>query len=229
MIELPQISQMNTTQDVNKQLAYIRSYLNQLKDEIESELNNVTYDMLSRELKKRIDMITDDIIVGGEDKKNSNLVLDSLICQYASVGRLIATLGEIQTLTSMLATINTIAAEVITTTTLTATTINAQSVETTGNVKAKTLVTAPTIEGTTEVKGKKGTFDELNVPGGDFQNEDGTGLIKVNNIQGTNGGLGGSIKIGEVGTLTLKFGNDQRNVFVQEITTETGTYNVLAI
>lgn len=229
MIELPQISQMNTTQDVNKQLAYIRSYLNQLKDEIESELNNVTYDMLSRELKKRIDMITDDIIVGGEDKKNSNLVLDSLICQYASVGRLIATLGEIQTLTSMLATINTIAAEVITTTTLTATTINAQSVETTGNVKAKTLVTAPTIEGTTEVKGKKGTFDELNVPGGDFQNEDGTGLIKVNNIQGTNGGLGGSIKIGEIGTLTFKFGDDQRNVFVQEITTETGTYNVLAI
>lgn len=217
MSELSQMSTLNTKQDVDKQIAYIRSYLIQLKDEIESELNNVTYEMLSRDLKKRIDMINDDVVVSGEDKSNGALVLDSLLAQYASIGSLIATVGEIQTLTSMLATINTLAAQVVTATTLTADSVTARAIE------------SANINASGKVSGDVGDFKNLVVPDADFTNEDGNAVTKVNIIQGTNNGLGGEITIGDVRAQSLHFGKDLKNVFIQPITTEQGTYNVLAI
>ena len=138
MSELSQISTLNTTQDVNKQLAYIRSYLIQLKDEIESELNNVTYDMLSADLKKRISMINDDIVVQGDEKQNGDLVVESLIARYASISRLVATLGEIQTLTSQLATIG----ELIVATKATADEVVARIISATGNISTDGKITA---------------------------------------------------------------------------------------
>lgn len=138
MSELSQISTLNTTQDVNKQLAYIRSYLIQLKDEIESELNNVTYDMLSADLKKRISMINDDIVVQGDEKQNGDLVVESLIARYASISRLVATLGEIQTLTSQLATIG----ELIVATKATADEVVARLISATGSISTDGKITA---------------------------------------------------------------------------------------
>lgn len=67
-MSLPTLSTLNTTQDTNKQLAIIRSYLIQLKDELEAELSNVTYDMLSASLQKRIDAISEDITVQKEEQ-----------------------------------------------------------------------------------------------------------------------------------------------------------------
>ena len=65
-MSLPTISTLNTTQDTNKQLANIRSYLIQLKEELEAELSNVTYEMLSASLQKKIDAISDSGLIKEE-------------------------------------------------------------------------------------------------------------------------------------------------------------------
>lgn len=229
MSELSTISTLNSKQDVDKQIAYIRNYLIQLKDEIESELNNVTYEMLSPNLKKRIDMINDDVVVAGEDKNNGALVLDSLLAQYASIGTLIATVGEIQTLTSMLATINTLNAEVANIVTLMATSA------TVGSIGCASL------NASGSVTGNKGVFNSIEVEG-----DDATG-ISVKSVKSQilepnqgesltiNGGAdhrAGSITMGEgrFGTLKIHIGGtDYMTVGTKKITYEGEEITVLKI
>lgn len=86
-MSLPTLSTLNTTQDTNKQLSIIRSYLVQLKDELEAELSNVTYEMLSASLQKRIDSISDDIAgVREENYINAQMITSD----YAKLGVVIA-------------------------------------------------------------------------------------------------------------------------------------------
>lgn len=86
-MSLPTISTLNTTQDTNKQLAQIRSYLIQLKDELEAELSNVTYDMLSASLQKKIDAISEDIAY---QNSQNDINAQMITANYAKVGSLVA-------------------------------------------------------------------------------------------------------------------------------------------
>lgn len=216
MSELSQISTMNTKQDANKQLAYIRSYLIQLKDEIEAELNNVTYNMLSPDLRKRIDLISDDVVVSGDDKNNGQLVVDSIIARYAKIGTLEATLGTIDTLISQVATLlqATITDATINTATIIDATIDSASIAdlTTGGL---TVDGDANIDGTLDVSTEIGTdkvtcnsisgtsasFGNVTVPGIDIStNSDGEGVITTDhlNVASVNGGLSGLNLVGGV-------------------------------
>lgn len=86
-MSLPTISTLNTVQDTNKQLAAIRSYLIQLKDELEAELSNVTYDMLSVPLQKKIDAISEDIAA---NKIQQDITAQYISAQFAQVNELVA-------------------------------------------------------------------------------------------------------------------------------------------
>lgn len=96
-MSLPTLSTLNTTQDTNKQLSIIRSYLVQLKDELEAELSNVTYEMLSASLQKRIDSISDDIAgVREENYINAQMIT----ADSAKIGTISADYVKASTLAS---------------------------------------------------------------------------------------------------------------------------------
>lgn len=57
MISLNAYSGASNTQDVQKQLASMRTYLNVLKSEIENELNHISYENLDGQLRQRLDNI----------------------------------------------------------------------------------------------------------------------------------------------------------------------------
>jgi len=56
-MNLPSFPTYSKDTDVNKQLAQMRSYLNMLKDDIESELMNIGYENLDADLRGRFDNI----------------------------------------------------------------------------------------------------------------------------------------------------------------------------
>lgn len=60
---LPTMGSLMATQDTNKQLSSIRSYLSQLQESMEAELMNIGIDNLSGELKKKLETMSDDIMV----------------------------------------------------------------------------------------------------------------------------------------------------------------------
>lgn len=121
-MNLPQISTLNTTQDPNKQLAQMKSYLVQFKDETEAELNNVGYEMLSSSLQKRIDKINDDIAANNsytqlvaETLSARYITADAIQAQYATVGQLSAQIASVKSLFADYATVgnlNAVAARV---------------------------------------------------------------------------------------------------------------------
>ena len=85
---------MNTTQDANKQLASMRSYLIQFKDSVDSELNNVSYDMLSSPLRKKIDLISDAV----QEIDNTKMSVNMLLANYVSVDVLEANIASVNQL-----------------------------------------------------------------------------------------------------------------------------------
>lgn len=71
MIGLTAFSNMSKDQDVAKQLASMRTYLNTLKAEIESELNHISYENLDGNLRQRIDKIDDSYVQVKRDSGSS--------------------------------------------------------------------------------------------------------------------------------------------------------------
>lgn len=110
MSELPMMSTLNTKADTNKQLAQIRSYLNQLKDSTESELNNVTYDMLSGALRKRLDSMSEDIVA---NNTYTSLVADTLSSQYVRTEVLQANYATIGALSAVSASVGQLRADIV--------------------------------------------------------------------------------------------------------------------
>lgn len=49
------LSQVSKDTDIGKQMAYMRNYINQLRDEIENDLMNIGYNNLDADLRKRFD------------------------------------------------------------------------------------------------------------------------------------------------------------------------------
>lgn len=127
-MSLPTLSTLNTTQDTNKQLAIIRSYLIQLKDELEAELSNVTYDMLSASLQKRIDAISEDITVQKEE-------------QFISAQMIKADSAKIGSISADYVKASTLSAAIINTGVLDAYMIKATYCDVNGKIKATELDT----------------------------------------------------------------------------------------
>lgn len=107
-MSLPQISTLNTTQDANKQLAQIRSYLIQLKDEVEQELNNITYEQLSASLQKKIDAINEDI---ARANNFTDIVAQTLKAQYIKADSISATYATVSSLSAQAARIDNLVAD----------------------------------------------------------------------------------------------------------------------
>ena len=109
-MSLPTLSTLNTTQDTNKQLANIRSYLIQLKDELEAELSNVTYDMLSASLQKRIDAISEDVAAHNGDL---DIMAQTVTANYLTANEIVATYATIESLSAYMITADYVEAGVI--------------------------------------------------------------------------------------------------------------------
>lgn len=96
------LSIMDKNIDTNKQLAYMRNYINQLKDEIESELSNISYDNLDADLRQRFD----DMEKGLLTANNTTLeVAGVLKTQYLKADEIAAKYITAQTVAANYATI----------------------------------------------------------------------------------------------------------------------------
>jgi len=126
MSELPSISTLNTKADVNKQLSNMRSYMNQLKDATESELNNVTYDMLSGALRKKIDNMEQNI---SANNSYTSLLAETLSASYVKTEVLDAQIARIDTISANYITASQVAAQYATIGSLTALEARVGSVE----------------------------------------------------------------------------------------------------
>lgn len=83
--------------DPAKQMAVMRNYLNNLKDEIEGELNNIRYDMLDADLRGRIDDITSTLLQNqyrtdsvAEILKSKYITAQEISAQYVTTNYLTA-------------------------------------------------------------------------------------------------------------------------------------------
>lgn len=146
--------------DPSKQMAVMRNYLNNLKDEIEGELNNIRYDMLDADLRGRIDDITSTLLQNqyrtdsvAEILKSKYITAQEISAQYVTTNYLTAnyitasqisasyaSFGWVQALDAMVGNLN---AKAITTDNLSAQQISAGQI-TSGTLSAS-RITAGTI------------------------------------------------------------------------------------
>lgn len=87
MSVLPIMGSLMATQDTNKQLSSIRSYLSQLQESMEAELMNIGIDNLSGELKKKLETMSDDIMVQSNEVQDLQTSLVTAEQVSAIVGR----------------------------------------------------------------------------------------------------------------------------------------------
>lgn len=90
---LPSFPTYSKETDVNKQMAQMRNYLNMLKDEMENALNNIGYDQLDADLRKRIDELGDSVYANNNEileiagtLKTKYLTADEVASTYATFG-----------------------------------------------------------------------------------------------------------------------------------------------
>lgn len=84
---LPTMGSLMATQDTNKQLSSIRSYLSQLQESMEAELMNIGIDNLSGELKKKLETMSDDIMVQSNEVQDLQTSLVTAEQVNAIVGK----------------------------------------------------------------------------------------------------------------------------------------------
>lgn len=102
---LPTMGSLTATQDTNKQLSSIRSYLSQLQETTEAELMNIGMDNLSGELKKKFESMSDDIRLSNNNLNelqgyiNANFVSTNYLeANYVTTGVLQAQIAAVNTL-----------------------------------------------------------------------------------------------------------------------------------
>lgn len=102
---LPMMNLNADTTNVGKQISSIKAYINSLRDSIDTELWNISYEQLSEDLKKRIDNINDDIRLANEKAdmvagtiKANYITADVISAQYAKITELQATTARVGTL-----------------------------------------------------------------------------------------------------------------------------------
>ena len=139
------LSLMDKNIDVNKQLAYMRNYINQLRDEIENDLMNIGYDNLDADLRKRFDDMQTGLLTANNTSmevagilKTQYLKADEIAAKYITAQTVAATYATIGSLNAVSAAIGDLAAIAITTQNLSAQSINANQI-TAGKIKANQI------------------------------------------------------------------------------------------
>lgn len=116
------------TEDANKQFAMIRSYLIQLKDEIEGELNNIGYNNLDSDLRARFEKLSTLITEGSN---MTNMVAENLQAKYITAESIDAKYATIQSLNAQSARIDTLDSTTVKTDYLTANYLTANQISST--------------------------------------------------------------------------------------------------
>ena len=99
---LPALNLNAVSTDTGKQITYIKTYINNLKDQIDDELNSISYGQLDADLRKRIDRLNEDIKLA-DDK--AVLVAELVKTNYLSANEIQAQYLTAQQITANYATI----------------------------------------------------------------------------------------------------------------------------
>lgn len=139
------LSQVSKDTDIGKQMAYMRNYINQLRDEVENDLMNIGYDNLDADLRKRFDDMQTGLLTANNTSievagmlKTQYLKADEIAAKYITAQTVAANYATIGSLNAVSAAIGDLAAIAITTQNLSAQTINANQI-TAGKIKASQL------------------------------------------------------------------------------------------
>lgn len=139
------LSQVSKDTDIGKQMAYMRNYINQLRDEIENDLMNIGYNNLDADLRKRFDDMQTGLLTANNTSmevagilKTQYLKADEIVATYATLGSLNAVSARIGSLEAIAITTNNLSAQTIYGNQITGLTINANQI-TAGKIKANQL------------------------------------------------------------------------------------------
>ena len=125
----------------DKQMSMMRTYLNQLKDEMESELYNIRWENLSKDLQDKLTSL-EKYSADTDEKVNAisaNFVsTDYLAANYATIGSLNAVSAAIGSLEAIAITTQNLSAQTIQGSQITGLTINANQI-TSGKIKASQI------------------------------------------------------------------------------------------
>ena len=148
----------------DKQMAMMRTYLAELKDEIEKELYNVKWENLSKPLQEKIESLekyqsdSDEQFsairanyVQAEYLSANYLTASQIAANYATFGYVSANYADIGSLNAVSAAVNSLSAIAITTQNLSAQTISASQIS--GGTISGNLVRGGTISGVTLTNG----------------------------------------------------------------------------
>lgn len=130
--------------DPNRQMAMMRTYLSQLKDELETELYNIGWNNLSKELRDKIDSL-DRYAEDNDEKFNAiraqMVTTEYLSANYATIGSLDALSATVGSLSAIAITTNNLSAQTINGSQITGLTINANQI-TAGTISADRISSA---------------------------------------------------------------------------------------
>ena len=100
---LTALSNPNKNTTPEKQMAMMRNYINQLKDETETELYDIKWDNLSKTLKDKIDALDRDIVAANDnvDYLRANVITaEQISAEYVKASALYTQVGNVRTLLS---------------------------------------------------------------------------------------------------------------------------------
>lgn len=131
MISLSSYSNIGKDQDIGKQLASMRSYLNILKEEIEGELNNIGYENLDGELQAKFQDLDDSYFqikqeVSTGEAAGKFITAEQVASLYATKASLYALSQQLDNLIAIAVTTNNLASKNIAASQLTGTIDNAR-------------------------------------------------------------------------------------------------------
>lgn len=181
------LSQVSKDTDIGKQMAYMRNYINQLRDEIENDLMNIGYNNLDADLRKRFDDMQTGLLTANNTSlevagmlKTQYLKADEIVSKYATITSLNAVsarVGYIESDYVKTASITALSGEIndLTTTKLDATTAYIDFMEVTnwvraGYIKAEKIKTqdlfTDTLQASLSLWSNLITTNAINITGG---------------------------------------------------------------
>lgn len=130
--------------DPSRQMAMMRTYLSQLKDELESELYNIGWNNLSKELREKISSL--ESYKGDNDEKvnmiRANMVTtDYLTANYITAGQISAAYASIGSLNALSGEFNSLKSIAITSNNISTITLDASQI-TSGTISANRISSA---------------------------------------------------------------------------------------
>lgn len=117
---LPALNLNAVSTDTGKQITYIKSYINNLKDQIDDELNSISYGQLDADLRKRIDSIKDEVkqaddksVMVAEMIKAKYITANEISAKYITANEVSASYATIGSLSAVSARLGTVEANYV--------------------------------------------------------------------------------------------------------------------